>query len=105
MEQIFKLIHFLRPCWKRSLAALVLLTSLVFLDLSIPRLIQRIIDQGITANNQQVVTQTALLMIGSFILMINTSRDLALSLLPLLLVTSIIIIFFILKMEPLCLRY
>jgi ATP-binding cassette subfamily B protein len=40
-------------------------------------------------------------MIGSFILMINTSRDLALSLLPLLLVTSIIIIFFVLKMEPL----
>ena len=183
MKQIFKLIHFLRPYWKRSLAALVLLTSLVFLDLSIPRLIQRIIDQGITANNQQVVTQTALLMIGisiistliavgnnilsvqvgesvardlrdslfthvqsfsygnldeqktgqlmvrltsdttavqrvaqislrigtrapllmigSFILMINTSRDLAFSLLPLLMVTSVIIIFFVLKMEPL----
>jgi ATP-binding cassette subfamily B multidrug efflux pump len=183
MKQIFKLIHFLRPYWKRSLAALILLTSLVFLDLSLPRLIQRIIDQGITANNQQVVIQTALLMIGisiistliavgnnilsvqvgesvardlrdalfthiqsfsygnldeqktgqlmvrltsdttavqrvaqislrigtrapllmigSFILMINTSRDLALSLLPLLLVTSIIIIFFVLKMEPL----
>lgn len=183
MKQIFKLIHFLRPYWKRSLAALILLTSLVFLDLSIPRLIQRIIDQGITANNQQVVTQTALLMIGisiistliavgnnilsvqvgesvardlrdalfthvqsfsygnldeqktgqlmvrltsdttavqrvaqislrigtrapllmigSFILMINTSRDLALSLLPLLLVTSVVIIFFVLKMEPL----
>ncbi len=183
MKQIFKLTHFLRPYWKRSLAALILLTTLVILDLSIPRLIQRIIDQGITANNQQVVTQTALLMIGisiistliavgnnilsvqvgesvardlrdalfthvqsfsygnldeqktgqlmvrltsdttavqrvaqislrigtrapllmigSFILMINTSRDLALSLLPLLLVTSIIIIFFVLKMEPL----
>lgn len=183
MKKIFKLIHFLRPYWKRSLAALILLTSLVFLDLSLPRLIQRIIDQGITANNQQVVTQTALLMIGisiistliavgnnilsvqvgesvardlrnalfthiqsfsygnldeqntgqlmvrltsdttavqrvaqislrigtrapllmigSFILMINTSRDLALSLLPLLLVTSIIIVFFVLKMEPL----
>ncbi len=183
MKQIFKLIHFIRPYWKRSLAALILLTSLVFLDLSIPRLIQRIIDQGITANNQQVVIQTALLMIGisiistliavgnnilsvqvgesvardlrdalftqvqsfsygnldeqktgqlmvrltsdttavqrvaqislrigtrapllmigSFILMINTSRDLALSLLPLLLVTSGIIIFFVLKMEPL----
>ena len=44
--------------------SLILLTSLVFLDLSIPRLIQRIIDQGITANNQQVVIQTALVMIG-----------------------------------------
>jgi ATP-binding cassette subfamily B multidrug efflux pump len=183
MNQIFKLFPFVRPYWKRSAAALVLLTSLVFLDLSIPRLIQRIIDQGITAHNQQVVTQTALimicisivstliavgnnilsvqvgesmardlrdalftriqtfsygnldeqktgqlmvrltsdttavqrvaqislrigtraplLMIGSLILMINTSRDLALSMLPLLLVTSIIIVFFVLKMEPL----
>jgi ATP-binding cassette subfamily B multidrug efflux pump len=64
MNQIFKLFPFVRPYWKRSVAALILLTSLVFLDLSIPRLIQQIIDQGITANNQQVVTQTALLMVG-----------------------------------------
>jgi ATP-binding cassette subfamily B multidrug efflux pump len=183
MKQIFKLLPFLHPYWKRSVAALILLTSLVFLDLSIPRLIQRIIDQGITVHNQQVVIQTALimicislvstviavgnnilsvqvgesfardlrdalftriqsysygnldeqktgqlmvrltsdtsavqrvaqvslrigtraplLMIGSFILMVSTSRDLALSMLPLLLVTSIIIVIFVIKMEPL----
>jgi ATP-binding cassette subfamily B multidrug efflux pump len=183
MNQIYKLLHFVRPYWKRSVVALILLTSLVFFDLSIPRLIQRIIDQGITAHNQQVVVQTAilmicisiistliavgnnilsvqvgesiardlrdalftriqtfsyanldeqktgqlmvrltsdttavqrvaqislrigtrapLLMIGSLILMINTSRDLALSMLPLLLVTSVIIIIFVIKMEPL----
>ena len=64
MNNILKLLPFIRPYWKRSSAALVLLTSLVFLDLSIPRLIQRIIDQGIQANNQQVVIQTSLLMIG-----------------------------------------
>jgi ATP-binding cassette subfamily B multidrug efflux pump len=183
MNQIIKLLRFIRPYWKRSVAALVLLTSLVFLDLSIPRLIQRIIDQGIIAHSQQVVTQTALLMIGisiistviavgnnilsvqvgesiardlrdalftriqafsygnldeqntgqlmvrltsdttavqrvaqislrigtrapllmigSLILMINTSRDLAFSMMPLLLATSIIIVFFVVKMEPL----
>lgn len=183
MKNIFKLFHFLQPYWKRAIAALILLTSLVFLDLSIPRLIQRIIDQGIMAQNQQVVVQTALLMIGislistfiaignnilsvqvgesvardlrdalfthiqafsygnldeqktgqlmvrltsdttavqrvaqislrigtrapllmvgSFILMVSTSRELALSMLPLLLVTSIIVVFFVLKMEPL----
>ncbi len=182
MKQLFKLLPFLRPYWKRSAVALVFLTSLVFFDLSIPRLIQRIIDQGITAHNQQVVLQTAalmigisivsmliavtnsvlsvqvgesfardlrnalftriqtfsygnldeqktgqlmvrltsdttavqrvaqvslrigtrapLLMIGSLILMINTSPSLALTMLPLLLVTSIIIVFFVLKMEP-----
>ena len=183
MNDILKFLPFLRPYWKRSILALIFLTTLVFLDLSIPRLIQRIIDQGITANNQQVVVQTALLMIGislistliaignnilsvqvgesvardirdalfthiqtfsysnldsqktgqlmvrltsdttavqrvaqislrigtrapllmvgSFILMVNTSRDLALSMLPLLLVTITIIVFFVIKMEPL----
>ena len=183
MKHIFKLLPFIRPYWKRAVAALILLTTLVFLDLSIPRLIQRIIDEGITANNQQVVIQTALLMIGisiistiiaignnilsvqvgesiardlrdalftriqtfsygnldeqktgqlmvrltsdttavqrvaqislrigtrapllmfgSFILMVNTSKSLALSMLPLLVVTSIIIVIFVVKMEPL----
>ncbi len=178
-----KLLPFVKPYWKRAVAALVLLTTLVFLDLSIPRLIQRIIDQGIEQHNQPVVIQTALLMlsisvvstliaiannnlsvqvgenvardlrealflkiqtysfgnldrmqtgqlmvrltsdtsavqrlvqislrigtrapllmIGSLILMINTSPSLALTMLPLLLITSAIIVFFIVKMEPL----
>ncbi len=64
MNQVFKLFSFVRPYWKRAVIALVLLTSLVFFDLSIPRLIERIIDQGITQKNQHVVIQTALLMIG-----------------------------------------
>jgi ATP-binding cassette, subfamily B, multidrug efflux pump len=163
--------------------ALILLTSLVFMDLSIPRLIQRIIDQGINQQNQTVVIQTSLimlgisllstaiavgnnitsvqvsesfgrdlrdaiftkiqsfsygnldrmktgqlivrltsdsgavqrvvqislrigtraplLMIGSLILMFNTSPKLALTILPLLVVTSLVIVFFVGKMEPL----
>ena len=183
MNQVFKLYPFIRPYWKRASLALVLLTTLVFFDLSIPRLIERIIDQGITQKNQQVVIQTAilmigislmstliaignnyfsvtvgesvardlrdglflkiqtysygdldrqktgqlmvrltsdvaafkslvqislrigtrapLLMVGSLILMINTSPSLALTMLPLLLVTSVIIVFFIISMEPL----
>ena len=183
MNYIRKLLPFVKPYWKRASLALILLTSLVFLDLSIPRLIQRIIDQGINQHNQTVVLQTAaimigisilsaiiavgnnissvqvgesvardlrdalflkiqkysygnldrqqtgqlmvrltsdasavqrlvqislrigtrapLLMIGSLILMINTSPSLALTMLPLLLVTSIVIVFFIVKMEPL----
>jgi len=44
--------------------SLVLLTALVGMDLTIPRLIQRIIDQGITPHNQAVVIQTSLLMLG-----------------------------------------
>jgi ATP-binding cassette, subfamily B, multidrug efflux pump len=183
LSQIKKILPFVKPYWKRATLALILLTSLVFLDLSIPRLIQRIIDQGINQHNQQVVLQTAaimlvisllstliavgnnifsvqvgesvardlrdalflkiqkysygdldrqstgqlmvrltsdssavqrlvqvslrigtrapLLMVGSLILMFNTSRSLAMTMLPLLLVTSTVIVFFISKMEPL----
>jgi ATP-binding cassette subfamily B protein len=183
MKHMQKLLRFVKPYWKCSVIALVLLTSLVFLDLTIPRLIERIIDQGINAKNMNVVLQTAilmlgisllsaliavgnnilsvqvgesvardlrealflkiqkfsygnydrfttgklmvrlssdttavqrlvqvslrigtrapLLMIGSIIMMISTDSRLALILSPLILVTSIIIVFFILRMEPL----
>jgi len=183
MSHVFKLAHFIKPYWKRATIALVLLTSLVFMDLSIPRLIERIIDQGILQQNLQVVIQTSiimlgisllstfiaignnnlsvrvgesvardirealfvkiqsfsygnldrqqtgqlmvrltsdssalqrltqvslrigtrapLLMIGSLILMINTSPSLAYTMIPLLIVTIAIIVFFIVAMEPL----
>ncbi len=64
MNDIFKLLHFVKPYWRRAVAALLLLTSLVFMDLSIPRLVQRIIDQGINQHNQAVVIQTSLIMLG-----------------------------------------
>ncbi len=183
MNHVRNLLPFVKPYWKRAVVALILLTSLVFFDLSIPRLVQRIIDQGILQHNQLLVLQTAalmigisvvstliavgnsvfsvqvgestardlrdalflkiqsysfgnldkqktgqlmvrlssdvdavkritqvslrigtrapLLMIGSIFLMFNTSRSLALTLVPLLVVTSIIIVFFIVGMEPL----
>lgn len=183
MNDLLKLVHFVKPYSKRAVVALVLLTSLVFMDLAIPRLIQRIIDQGIIQNNRDIVLQTALLMIGisvlstviaignnifsiqvgegvardlrdalflkiqafsfgnldrqrtgqlmvrltsdvaalksltqislrigtrapllmigSLILMINTSTSLALTMIPLLLITSALIVFFIVTMEPL----
>jgi len=59
-----KILHFVKPYWKRALLALILLSSLVTMDLAIPRLIQRIIDQGITKHNQAVVLQTSLVMLG-----------------------------------------
>ncbi len=183
MKHVLQLSRFIQPYWKPAVLALILLTSLVFMDLSIPKLIERIIDQGISRQNQTVVLQTALLMIGisllsmliaignnyfsvrvgesvardlrdgiflkiqsysygdldrqktgqlmvrltsdvaafksliqvslrigtrapllmigSLILMVNTSPQLALTMLPLLLVTSAIIVFFIVWMEPL----
>ena len=183
MLHIRHLLRFVRPYWRRSLAALALLTAVVVMDLAIPRLVQRIIDQGITPNDQSVVVQTSLIMLGisalsmvfavgnnllsvqvgesvardlrealfrkiqsfsfgdldrlktgqllvrltsdtsavqrltqvtlrigtrapllilgSLILMVSTSRSLALSMLPLLLITSAIIVLFIRKTEPL----
>jgi ATP-binding cassette subfamily B multidrug efflux pump len=49
----------------------------------------------------RIGTRAPLLMIGSIILMFNTDRTLALSMVPLLLVTWAIIIFFSIKMGPL----
>ena len=42
----------------------MLLIAVIFMDLAIPRLIQRIIDQGITPNDMQVVISTTLWMLG-----------------------------------------
>lgn len=185
MHNIFRLSHFLKPYRKESIISLVLLSSVVVMDLAIPRLIQKIIDQGVHQHNPDVVlntgllmlgisllsvllaigahitsvrvgesvardlrealflkiqsfsfgnidriktgqlmirltsdttafqrvtqvslrigTRSTLLMIGSLILMVKTSSSLALTMLPLLLITSAIIVLFVVKMEPLCL--
>jgi ATP-binding cassette subfamily B multidrug efflux pump len=183
MNDVLKLLKYAKPYWKMAVAALVLLSTLVIFDLSIPRLIQYIIDKGIMAQDQKVViftslimlgmsllsfiiavgnnitsirvsenfgrdlrdgiftkiqslsygnldqmktgplitrltsdsqavkhllqvslrigTRAPLLMIGSLILMFITSPELAAELIPLLVVTSLVIVFFISKMEPL----
>jgi ATP-binding cassette, subfamily B, multidrug efflux pump len=183
MSHIKKLLHFVKPYWRRSLVSLVFLLLVIAIDLTIPRLIQRIIDQGINGKNMQVVitttiimliisilqtlfalannlfsiqvgesvardlrealflqiqsfsfgnldhlntgqlmvrlssdttafqrmvqvslrigTRAPLLMIGSLILMFVTDSRLALMILPVLLVTSVIIIFFVSRMGPL----
>ena len=64
MKHIKKLLPFIKPYWKPATASLILLTTVVFLDLSIPRLVQRIIDDGISAQNYDVVIRTAALMLG-----------------------------------------
>ena len=64
MKHLRKLLYFAGPYWRRSLAALLLLVAVIAVDLSIPRLIQRIIDQGITAKNLHVVIATTALMLS-----------------------------------------
>jgi ATP-binding cassette subfamily B protein len=63
MSHIKKLLRFAKPYWKRSLVSMFFLVTVVMIDLTLPRLIQRIIDQGVNAGNMQVVIQTAVIMI------------------------------------------
>lgn len=63
MNQIFWLYRFVKPYWKRSLVSTFFLLGVALVDLSIPRLIQRIIDQGINAGDMQLVFRTAGVMI------------------------------------------
>lgn len=51
--------------------------------------------------NLRIGTRAPMMMIGSLILMFTTSQALALQLLPLLLITGVIIVFFVSRMEPL----
>jgi ATP-binding cassette subfamily B multidrug efflux pump len=64
MTSVVRLLRFAKPYWLRSLGALVLLTLLVALDLSIPRLIQNLIDHGILNRDRGLVLRTSLLMLG-----------------------------------------
>jgi ATP-binding cassette subfamily B multidrug efflux pump len=68
MNQVTKLFRFLKPYWKKSIISLVLLTAVVVMDLAIPRLVQRVIDQGVNAQNMQVVVNTFFIMLGISVL-------------------------------------
>lgn len=63
MQHIRKLLHFVKPYWRRSLVSWLFLILVIAIDLTIPRLIQRIIDQGINANNMRVVITTTIIML------------------------------------------
>ncbi len=63
MKHIRKLLHFVKPYWRRSLVALIFLLLVIAIDLTIPRLIQRMIDQGINGRNMNVVVTTTIIML------------------------------------------
>src|SRR5450432_1900712 len=64
MNSLRRLLTFVRPYRRSALLALGLLGALVCLDLAIPRLIQRIIDQGIARGDRPLVLKTSLLMLA-----------------------------------------
>jgi ATP-binding cassette, subfamily B, multidrug efflux pump len=64
MKKLLEYTKYIKPYWKQTLLAVVLLLIVVFLDLTIPRLVQQIIDEGIYQNDMAVINRTALLMLG-----------------------------------------
>ena len=68
MTSIFKLYRFVKPYRGYAIVALILLLGMVASDLLIPRLTQRIIDQGIATGDMRVIWTTALIMLGAALL-------------------------------------
>ncbi|HEU5011489.1 MAG TPA: ABC transporter permease, partial [Roseiflexaceae bacterium] len=64
MRATRKLSSFLKPYWRWAILAPLLMVLEVSMDLLQPRLIQRIIDQGILQSNMDVVIHTGLWMVG-----------------------------------------
>ncbi|MGC9393736.1 MAG: ABC transporter ATP-binding protein [Anaerolineae bacterium] len=64
MKSLFRLLKYMKPYRQEAIIALLLLVGVVAADLSIPRLTQRVIDEGVRAQNMPVIINTALLMLG-----------------------------------------
>jgi ATP-binding cassette, subfamily B, multidrug efflux pump len=70
MHDIRKILKFVYPYWKLAVLSFITLIVMVFSDLAIPRLIERIIDVGIKQKDMDVVIHTSIIMLG--ISLINT---------------------------------
>jgi ATP-binding cassette subfamily B multidrug efflux pump len=68
VKSLLRLYRYLAPYRVKAAVALILLLAMVAADLLIPHLTQRIIDQGITTRNLQVVVSTSLVMVGAAVL-------------------------------------
>jgi ATP-binding cassette subfamily B protein len=68
MSDIRRVLRYLYPYKKESIIATILLAFVVIADLSIPRLVQVIIDDGVAQGDMNVILWTSLLMIGASVL-------------------------------------
>ena len=64
MSSGLKLIRFLKPYWRWAAIAPFLMMLEVFMDLMQPRMVQRIVDEGIAHMDLTLVLHTGLLMVG-----------------------------------------
>jgi ATP-binding cassette subfamily B protein len=68
MSELRKISRYAKPYRKEIVLAVILLGLVVVADLSIPRLIQVIIDEGVATQDMDKIISTSLLMIGASIL-------------------------------------
>lgn len=68
MKSLRRMIHFVKPYKAQAILALALLLGMVAADLLIPRLTQRVIDQGIAKQDLGMILATSLLMLGAAVL-------------------------------------
>jgi ATP-binding cassette subfamily B multidrug efflux pump len=65
MKSLRRMIHFVKPYWKASVLALLLLLGMVIADLLIPRLTQQVINVGVAQKDMRMIGTTSLLMLGA----------------------------------------
>ncbi len=65
MKSLRRMFRFIKPYQKNAILAMVLLLGVVAADLLIPRLTQRVIDEGIARQDLGMIVSTALLMLGA----------------------------------------
>ena len=70
MNDFRRALNYTKPYMKEVIAAMALLGLVVVADLSIPRLVQVIIDEGVANNDVSKIINTSLLMIGASILLV-----------------------------------
>jgi ATP-binding cassette subfamily B protein len=68
MSDLRRVLRYLSPYKKEAILATTLLAFVVVADLSIPRLVQVIIDDGVALGNMRVILRTSLLMIGASVI-------------------------------------
>ena len=68
MGDFRRVLRYLYPYKKESIIATVLVAFVVVADLSIPRMVQVIIDDGVAKGDMNVILWTSLLMIGASVL-------------------------------------
>ena len=68
MSELRRIFGYLKPYAMESILAILLLGLVVAANLSIPRLIQVIIDEGVVKKDIDMIVKTSLLMIGASIL-------------------------------------